>query len=227
MSTIFNMQAWLNYATGKTDSYRFANPENSSDPRTEYRQGLMNSAKGIISIFDTVGENGKKDGKTSLEEYYNEQNYYMKNNPGVTEPYDLEAQKYAWKQEFKTLDLNGDGYLDYKERANELTLLDANKSTNAEDGSIDRGAANRVFADKNKSQLRSALEDRYDIMKLKNLGEPGDIKQTGSVTGEGQSLSFDNADITKIIELMQNFLQNLLPMMSSILTNFVSNQRSA
>ena len=132
--TVFNINAWRDFITGKTSSYRFA-PENCS--KSEYMQGLLNSARGIISIFD----NNKKDMKLDLNEYLTAHRTYNKmNNYGHdfwTNDKIKEEKIKKYSDRFNKLDINQDGFLSEKEIANELSIDDYYKVVGKEnDGSI-------------------------------------------------------------------------------------------
>lgn len=174
--TQFNVDAWLRFCSGKTAGYSFADPEaaakanpnNSKAARTEYRQGLMNTAQGVIGLFDSNNDN-----KQSFEEYCNEQKRYAELSGQDNSTFDTEK----WQAEFSALDVNNDNYLDYKERANELSILDQNKDKNEQDGSIDTSSFKRIYND-NKTILPSIMKENYADNNITNLGEDGDIKES-------------------------------------------------
>ena len=130
--TSFNSAAWLNFNAGKANSYRFAEKGSSE---ADYMKGLLNTAKGVISIFDQ-----NNDQKQSLNEYLNSQRKYAElamgfdtwDNDGVKE----RATK-RFTERFNQLDVNKDGFIDEKELANELNVIDSLKVTgDRNDGSV-------------------------------------------------------------------------------------------
>ena len=71
---------------------------------------------------------------------------------------------------------NEDGFIDYKETANEISLADVYDRTN-QDGKIDAIGFHALYNDKvSPAKLKQELKINYETMKLKNLGEEGDIK---------------------------------------------------
>ena len=178
--TLFNADAWIAYKTGQIPGYRFADPQAAvqryphanrrSVERSEYRQGLMNTAQGSISLFDK-----NDDGKLSAREYYREQNYFHQFMTGM----DVDRRKI--NKEFKALDINGDGFIDYKERANELSYLDRTKDSGRKNGVIDQDASYNegYLLDHNYGKLQRGLRNNYNRKNdpMGTLGEDGDINK--------------------------------------------------
>ena len=197
--TLFNADAWIAYKTGQVSGYRFADPQRAvakySDAdrktaaRSEYRQGLINTAQGSISIFDK-----NDDGKLSAREYYREQNYFHQRATGG-----INADRNAIMEEFDCLDINGDGFIDYKERANELSYLDRTKESNSNNGVITADGEMREARQLLRGNLAHDLDYNYDTYKMENLGEVGDIDKdltlkTSNPFGQRYDRGYGNSD---------------------------------
>lgn len=199
MASLFNYSEFAKIFAIYRQSYRFANPEKaaneSSNPKAagnEYRKGLENISKGLIDTFDT----GEKDGRLNFDEFATQYadimertNYYLNRGEDVDSLSDTQRQEFfrlrdllkemhekQAKESFNTLDLNEDGFIDYKEQASEISLADASDRMNR-DGTIDLIGFRALYNYKvSPSELKQKLRNEYDTMNLENLGEKGDIK---------------------------------------------------
>ena len=200
----FDANAWLSYKTGQTSGYRFADPIGvaranrniNSDvaERTEYRRGLLSTAKGSISIFDKNG-----DGVLSKQEYINEQNYFHRSMTGE------DADAGMLRKEFDALDYNCDGFIDYKERANEISYLDRTKETNKKNGVITSDSEMREARLLLKGNLPDELDYNYDSFNMKNLGEKGDVDD---------SLELKQSNVSNVVENGDEEWQSIMTMLN-------------
>lgn len=223
MSFNFNELLWKQYSTGQVSSFRFADPDNSSDARTEYRKGLYNTSVGRISLFDQ-----NKDGKLSLNEYINEQSSFL-DTASQTLP---KAQRTVLdnqraNREFKSLDINSDGFLDYKEIASELSLLD--QISGETDGKFDSYAHAKLHGNGNDEIRTNLLRQNYSDMNLDRLGEAGDIPNITTQTDNSvnkpeqeESVTKSNNDSDKFLSVLKKILPMFL--IAIILSLFINNK---
>ena len=143
------MGLWADYVNGVAAQATFANPKeaeakNPNDRfagKREYRTGILNAAFGRIADCDEDG-----DGRISYDEY-------------------LKSHKGAVDKDFKNLDVNGDGFLDKFEIANELNLLDSLSSEdNLPDGTINQRGKERLYGDPQKTSqtIGAMLRRNYE-----------------------------------------------------------------
>lgn len=218
----FDKNAWLSFKTGQTSGYRFAdpigvaraNPEIDSDTakRTEYRTGLLNTARGSISIFDKNG-----DGLLSKQEYISEQNYFHRSMTGQN------ADSLMLRKEFNCLDLDGDGFIDYKERANEISYLDRTKETNQKNGVITSDSEMREARFLLRGRLSEELDYNYDSFNMENLGEEGDIDESIKLKQPKVSNSVENSDDEWQSVMTMLSLMSMMGMMNNPYSGYYSN----
>lgn len=183
---------YADYSVGKKPTYTFAKPDeaaastgNPRAARNEYRKGLLGLSRAIVNPFDLDKDNklsfsefGTKEADTTLR--------YLLAQQGRDISMLTDSQKRQYlatlktlqaddiKKGFGVLDINEDGFVDDKEIANEISLMDVNDKS-GQNGTLDRSGHDRLYT-KSPEILKKELKINYDTMNLKNLGEPGDIK---------------------------------------------------
>lgn len=173
------MGLWADYANGVAVQATFAKPKeaeakNPNDRfagKREYRTGILNAAFGRIADCDEDG-----DGRISYDEYVKSHKAAVDNATGHDAPInndddfvDFCNKQYnankEQKEDFKNLDVNGDGFLDKFEIANELNLLDSLSSEDdLPDGTINQRGRERLYGDPQKTsqKIGAMLRRNYE-----------------------------------------------------------------
>ena len=144
-----------------TGNYRFAPKDCNKD---EYRKGLVDTSKGIISVFDV---DGKKNGKLNKAEYLLKEKKDYELSGGNAEYDEQKALDI-----FETLDINNDGELDQEEVATALHSADVSDEK-GEDGNIGMDGFAKLFSESKREENKENLKYNYDQLKKNGLGTDG------------------------------------------------------
>ena len=208
--------------------YTFANPEkvaaenpnNAQAARNEYRLNLARTAKGLIRFFDADG-----DGKLNLDEFSMKEadcvarvQYKAKGieTDSLDEKGRKEFESYrntlkemsaeGNKKSFEVLDLDGNGLIDYKEVASEISLA-GRYDANGQDGTIEAIGYHSIYNDnKSPEQANAELKENYQEMNLQNLDEPQD-----NTTSTQQPVVAAQQPVTIVQQVTPVIIQNVAP----------------
>lgn len=103
----------------------YTNPEDKAQCADEYRSAVSNIAKSYAAEIDN--SSGNKDRKVTVEEFVKHE--MSKLTPDATDEKKAEAKAIA-QTAFDKIDINGDGYADWKELAATVATFDTDTETN-------------------------------------------------------------------------------------------------
>lgn len=135
-----------------SDEYKALDPQSPAKMEA-FTKGVEDLGQALIDEADSADETGKKDGVLSAEEFLAQQ------NAGDTGEYSALTLADV-KPVFDNFDLDSDGFIDAKEQAAQITLMDY--LDDALDGTIT--ADNALTLDWTGSKVKSNLQQFYDFL---------------------------------------------------------------
>lgn len=169
---------YSDFTSGAISGFKFAR---KGCDRNEYRQGILNAAQARLFEQDL-----NKDGVLTLDEYISANEYSLQKQAamygtntgeadGSYEDFVLtqQAKMQIQAEDFRALDINGDGVLDQRELANEINLMD--RYDGKEDGTVSQKGFEKLWGSNDSARrIGRRLRNNYNNFNAKNLGMPWD-----------------------------------------------------